>query len=361
MKILVDLTTLADNFSGIERFASRITYELIKNKNIEFILLFKDHIDDYFKEIIEKQNNIQTVIIERRNKLVFNQIVLPAVIRKINADWYLFPAFPVPWLCFKKNVISAIHDLCCFDCPQTMRLHQRHYFKLSYFLAAKKSKKIVTVSKFSASRINKLLQQKKEDIWIIYNGIEEKFYHIKNTKKENYILSLCTLEPRKNIKLLIEAYNELVLEKNFRIPLILVGRTGWKTGNLLKNIDERTKKQMIFMGFVEDEKLFDIYSKAKLFVFTSIYEGFGITPLEAMACRTRVLSSNVTAMPEILGDYVEYFESNNKEDLKCKILELLIENVDTKTIEEARSYSKQYNWKNEANKLLNLIIEEENR
>jgi len=356
MKILIDLTTLADNFSGIERFASSISYEMIKRKDMDYILLFKDHIDSHFKYLIDKQTNIETIILKRKNKLIFNQLSLPLAIRKIKADWYLFPAFPSPWLCFKKNIISAIHDLGCFDCPQVMGTLQKMYFQFSYFLAGKKSKKIVTVSNFSANRIIELLKRESKDIWIIYNGIEDKFYLDIDYKKEDYILSLSTLEPRKNLRLLIEAYNELILEKHFKAPLILVGRKGWKIDDLLENIDENVRKQITFTGFVDDDKLPEIYSKAKLFVFPSIYEGFGIPPLEAMACGTRVLSSNAASMPEILGENAEYFESNNKEDLKNKLLLMYQEKTNESTIVNAKAWAKKYNWSNEANKLINYII-----
>lgn len=97
MKILIDLTALADNFSGIERFALSITKELIKNSANQWVLLFKNSIH---KDFCEEQENVEKIVIKGGNKLVFNQVVLPAKLSAIRADKYFFPAFPAPFFLF---------------------------------------------------------------------------------------------------------------------------------------------------------------------------------------------------------------------------------------------------------------------
>ena len=133
MRILIDLTALADNFSGIERFALSITKELISDQNRsnnEYILLFKNEVH---KEFSTEQNNVRKVIICGKNKLIFNQFQLPLKLSTIEADYYFFPAFPAPFLFFKRNAISAIHDVGCWDCPSKNKKHMTLYFKERQF------------------------------------------------------------------------------------------------------------------------------------------------------------------------------------------------------------------------------------
>ena len=121
MKVLIDLTSLADNFSGIERFALSITKELISDQSrsdIEYILVFKNEIH---KDFSAEQNNVRKIIVRGKNKLIFNQLQLPLKLTTIKADYYFFPAFPAPFFFFNRNAISAIHDVGCWDCPSKIK------------------------------------------------------------------------------------------------------------------------------------------------------------------------------------------------------------------------------------------------
>ena len=114
MRILIDLTSLADNFSGIERFALSITKELISARgkdDVKYILIFKNSVYETF---LEEQDNVEKVIVNGKNKLLFSQFFLPLKLAKIKADYYFFPAFPAPYFFFRRNAISAIHDVGCW-------------------------------------------------------------------------------------------------------------------------------------------------------------------------------------------------------------------------------------------------------
>jgi glycosyltransferase involved in cell wall biosynthesis len=312
---------------------------------------------------------VEVKVLKRCHKLIFNQLRLPWALRGCKADWYLFLAFPVPVLSFKKNMISTIHDICCWDCPETMNGMSKWYFRISHRVALKKCKKIITISQFSKQRIVTKLRYPEEDIILIYCGIEDKFSNAvyeKSEKKrimdkyqlpEHYILSLSTLEPRKNISLLIEAYQHLVLEEDVRTPLILAGRRGWKMDTLLQDVDSRVQRQILFTGFVEDAELPLVYRNADFFVFPSQYEGFGIPPLEAMACGAPVLSSDAASLPEILGDACVYFESGNVSELSREMKKLLsVEDTEREEMsQKGQARAKLFSWKTEANKLLQLL------
>ena len=354
MKILIDLTSLADNFSGIERFALSITKELIKHTDTEYILVFKTEVHEAFRGY---RPNVKQLVLKGKNKLLFQQVILPTKLWLVKADYYIFLAFPAPFFFFSRKAISAIHDMGCWDCPETNRRSMIAYFRILYRKATMCHKKIITVSEFSKGRIVDILKVKPEDVWVIYNGISECFtdfrYDEKRDKKirdilhlpKRYILCLSTIEPRKNMRLLIDAYAEMRDNEEIEHELVLVGRKGWMVDQLLEGISEDVKVHIHLTGFVGDDALPYVYKDASLFVFPSIYEGFGIPPVEALACGTPVLSSNAASMPEVLGDAVEYFKSGDKEALKRKLSRML------QRQSCLNGKIKQYRWCEEAEKL----------
>ena len=333
MKILIDLTALADNFSGIERFALSITKELIKNSANQWVLLFKNSIH---KDFCEEQENVEKIVIKGGNKLVFNQVILPAKLSAIRTDKYFFPAFPAPFFFFNKNTYNTIHDLGCWDCPGTNKKHMIWYFKLMYWKASLNNKKIITVSEFSKKRICTILHAKPENYSL----------------PEKYVLCLSTMEPRKNLRLMLDVfaslYDDGVVEE-----IVLAGRKGWKMDDFLKGYNTKFLQHIHFTGFVDDEDLPTIYSGASWFVFPTKYEGFGIPPLESMACGTPVISSDAASMPEVLGNSAIYFENNSFDSLnqKVKIALSMSENEKQKLISRGLQQVKRFSWKNEAAKL----------
>lgn len=366
MKILIDLTSLADNFSGIERFAACLALELIKDKRNRYILIFKESVHPLFARCVSEVN-IETVVLARCSKLIFNQIRLPLAIRKMEADCSLFLAFPVPVMLFKRNMISTIHDICCWDCPETMNHVSALYFKISHRIAMLKCKAIITISEFSGNRIVDKLGFDRKKLWLISCGVDEKFIGYKDSctawervqkayrLPDKYILSLSTLEPRKNLPLLIRAYSRLVQEDHGDIPLVLAGRKGWKMDNLLVDVPDNVKKNIIFTGFIADEDLPAIYGNAALFVFPSMYEGFGIPPLEALACGTRVLSSDAASLPEVLGEAVTYFESNNEQALYQALKEAVLSEQEPEQIKIGKLRAACFDWNQQAQILLDRL------
>lgn len=363
MRICIDLTALNDNLSGIERYATQISLKMIEtHPEDEYVLVFKEKCPVFFSELVTGTKNL-IVVLPKANKLYFNQILLPAALNKIKADWYLFLAFPAPLLFHKRRMAVAIHDVTAWDFPETMKTLSRIYFKVSYLSCVRKSSAIITVSEFSKKRIHECLKASYEKIWLVYNGVDSKHFTVNPNKfdevrkryclPEKYILSLSTLEPRKNLRLLVNAYDSLVCEGKTSTPLVLAGRKGWKMDNLLSEVSEKTREKIIITGFIEDSDLPELYSMALFFVFPSLYEGFGIPPLEAMMCKTPVLSSFSSSMPEILGKAAVFFENNNLEDLKKKIIymEDLSEEEREKLITLGCKQAKLYSWEKESGKL----------
>lgn len=370
MKVLIDLTSLADNFSGIERFALSITKELISDqskRDIEYILVFKNEVHKEFKV---RRKDVICVVIKGNNKLIFNQLQLPLKLATIKADYYFFPAFPAPFFFFSKNAISAIHDVGCWDCPSKNKKYMAFYFKIMYRKVALGHKKVVTVSQFSKNRISKILKKNSNEVAVIYDGLSDCFVNFNYEKEqdmkakktyglpENYILCLSTLEPRKNMRLLVNAFSELIKEKKIDINLVLAGRKGWLMDDLLSNLDEKIVKRIHFTGFVDDNLLPYVYRNAEVFVFPSVYEGFGVPPIEAMSMGIPVISSDAASLPEVLGNSAFYFKNRNLEELKNQIvnvMKLSNEQIDI-TKKTGLERAQRFNWKIEAMKLRDTLF-----
>lgn len=342
MKIAIDLTSLSDNFSGLERMALELSKALVNTASAaakdpetgesstvyadaQFILVIKNELPEVLKPL-SKRENIRFVRIKGRNKLLANQITLPLTMRRIKADAYIFPAFPVPILFKKPGTYGMIADLGCYDVPQTMKKKQVVFFRECNKHTAKVSKKVLTISEFSSGRIQEVLKTPAEKILDLYVGInhpapesytKERIAQVKQKYKlpDKYLLSLSTIEPRKNLRLLIQAYMEINSSAAPLPPLVLAGRRGWLMEDDIAMAVESGR--IIFTGFVDDDDLPGLYAGAEAFVFPSLYEGFGMPPLEAQAAGVRkVLSSDAPALKEVLGDTAMYFKNNDKQSLK---------------------------------------------
>lgn len=324
MKIAIDLTSLSYHITGIERFALCMSEELLKaDKTNQYILIFRDKVYPVYEKYIDGKR-IQAKILHGNHKLLFFQIVIPMALYTVKADRYLFFAFPSPILFFNKNIYNTIHDMGRWDCPETGGIHL-FYFKTTESIAIKRAKHIFTVSEFSKQRINELMNIKEDKITVTYNGIAETlvesnadFSYVKEKYKlpDKYIMFLSTLQPRKNLKLLLEAYSEIANQVDY--DLVLIGRVGWNIEELLDKY--KTGRRIVFTGFVDDEDVSLIYRHAMCFVFPTLYEGFGIPPVEALAMGTPVLSSDSSCMKEVLRDQAFYFRNNDKKELKDRLI-----------------------------------------
>ncbi len=365
MKVLIDLTALADNFSGIERYAAELSIRLIKDPNISWILVFKREIHPLFREAC-LASNIKTKVLRPCSKFLFYQVRLFRAIRKQGADINLFLAFPPAILLKKKNAIVAIHDMVCWDCPETMKRLGKWYFRLSMLSYIKKCKEIITISNFSKERIVDRFPSVKNKISIVYCGVDDKFklanievgreaiVREKYKLPKRFILSLSTIEPRKNLPLLLKAYRNLYRADNNCPDLVLVGRQGWGSTHLLDGMED-VETKIHCTGFVDDLDLPIIYKIAECFIFTSKYEGFGIPPLEALAAGTRVISSDAASLPEVLGDAAIYFKNNDERALMLAIQHCMRQCDNIEMVYKRIEHTNFFSWDIETKKLRQVI------
>ena len=362
MRIAIDLTSLSYHLTGIERYAMGVTDKMIDlDKKNEYVLIFRKDIHPLFKDRIDG-NRVKSLILYGENKLYFMQIVLARALWKIIADYYIFFAFPSPVMFRKKRIINTIHDMGAWDSSDQMKGLAKYYFRISYRNATQISDRIITVSNFSKQRIMKILNIDESRVSVInsavYSGIDlskskglnydliKKRYKLPN----KYIMTLSTLEPRKNMKILLEAFDHIADKVDYDV--VLVGRKGWKIDDLLDKY--ASKSRVHITGFVEDNHLSLVYRNALCFVFPSLYEGFGLPPVEALSLGVPVVSSDAASLPEILMSQAVYFQSNNINQLEKILLDLEI-NIKTMPRGFNEFQTENYNFETAALKVIDLI------
>lgn len=282
-------------------------------------------------------------------------------------DVFWSPHYNIPLLPIKaKKRLVTIHDVFHLAFYDDLSFKQKLYAKAVINQAVSRSDKILTVSKFSVDEIKKYTNTK-QNIEIVYNAIDfDKFKVIDDKSKldliedkyklpSEFLLFVGNVKPHKNIKKLLFAL------KDIDTNLVIVGKKdGFITGDdnissLIKecNLDNR----VFFTGYVDDEDIPVIYNLAKLFIFPSLYEGFGIPPLEAQACGCPVVCSNVASLPEVGGaNSVVYCNPYSVEDIKEKI-EIVLNNKDLQNELRQKGFEniKRFSWEESAKKIIEVI------
>ena len=362
MKIAADLTSLSDNLSGLERYAFCMVSEMIGLGRDKWYLIVKNEVPDAVKQLKKTYSGRVCLVHVSGGKLMVNQIKLPLVMSGIKADVYLFPSFPVPLLFGngkKKNIYALIADTAVYDVPQTMKYRSRLLFGWGYRHSVKVCDSIITISRFSEKRIKHHFGNANN---IIYapcgigtsntgNSAKTSWQKVKDKYDlpEEYFLVLSTLEPRKNIGQVFKAYAEFVSHNPDAPKLVVAGRNGWMVDRELAEINETLSEHICITGFVTEEDLDAVYDHAKIFVDASLYEGFGMPPLEALSNGVAiVLVSDIPAHREVLGDDAVYFRVNDVSDLSKKMDKLYREKADRNDRPECLE---KYSWEKSAGRL----------
>ncbi|MFN4212747.1 MAG: glycosyltransferase family 4 protein [Microgenomates group bacterium] len=303
-------------------------------------------------------------------KFLWSQIFLPIRLNlKKDVDIFFSPAHYLPRFCPLPAVVT-IHDLSFLFYPddflKTDLIKLRQWTQYS----VKNAKKIIAVSKTTKKDIVKNYQIPERKIEVIYNGYEKNLncqtsirklaekniYQKLKIEKNKYILYVGTLQPRKNLTTLIEAF-KLIIKLYNEFKLVIVGKKGW----LYKDIFQKVKSlglanEVVFTDYLEDQQLISLYQNAFCFILPSFYEGFGIPILEAMSFGCPVIASFTASLPEIGGDACLYFDPNNVDDLVEK-LKLLKEdrNLRGELIKKGKERVKLFSWEKCGRETLEVI------
>lgn len=336
------------NCSGIGIYLKNILTYLIEDISIEYILIGKRC------QLIEFSNHSNCKIVDINIPIFTVKELFQFPTAVVNScDCFYTPNYNVP-LGIRVPIISTIHDVLFLDIPNlTSRLgYVIRYLYLKQ--AIKRSKRIITVSQFSKHRIDHYFANQNR-IVVAYNGIAQhvESYKLKKTPvfDFDYLLYVGNIKPHKGLKTLLRAY-ESVRQCGDNRKLLIVGeKNNFKTSDLSLKIKAEFVDDIIFTGRIEDEDLLNVMYHASLLVQPSIYEGFGIPPLEALYLGTPVIISDIPVFKEIYSDYpVVFFKSEDCEDLATKILK-----TSTQRIYLQGSLKYKYSYKVSANIIIETI------
>ncbi|MCS7231963.1 MAG: glycosyltransferase family 1 protein [Elusimicrobiota bacterium] len=350
MRIGIDIQSITGKLSGIGFYTKNLLQHLksIDSEN-EYIPIF----DKFF------QGNLSTY-----KRVVWEQIILPSKLYTEKIDILHIPGFSPPLI---KNCRLALtlHDLIGVRIPENnLSLFSRLYWGKYLPILAKTVDIIITVSQHSKYDIMELLKIDEKNIVVIYLAAGKEFRvindeeGIKNVKikyniAENpYVLYVGNIEYRKNLFRLVKVWESLSIP----YKLVIVGSKTKFSEMLMKYIVEKNlKKRIVLTGYVPINDLVLLYNGASLFVYPSLYEGFGLPVIEAMSCGVPVVTSNTSALPEVVGDAGIMVNPLNSEELQSAIIKVLTDNVLHRNLrKKGLERAKMFSWEKTAKETLKV-------
>ncbi|MBL7053188.1 MAG: glycosyltransferase family 4 protein [Candidatus Portnoybacteria bacterium] len=358
IKIGIDARFYGPKQTGPGRYVQKLVQGLEENDKVNQYLIFLRK--DNWNEYQPKNPNFKKILADYPWYGIKEQVLMPFKIHKEKLDLMHFPHFNVPLFCFCPFVIT-IHDLILkrFPTRRASTLGPIRYwlknlaYQIVIFSAAKRAKRIISISEFTKNDILKYFKVKPEKMEMIYEGVSD--FDIDNSKgidkkvvlnkygiKKPYILYVGNSYPHKNLGRLILAFDKLRKEKK-DLNLVLAGRKEYFYNRLEK--EYTGFKNIIFTDFVLDKDLSVLYQNASLYVFPSLCEGFGLPPLEAMLHNLPVVCSDSSCLPEVLGSAAIYFDPENIDDMTDKLRQVLNnEKLQQELIQEGRKQINKYSW-----------------
>lgn len=325
MKIAIDCRMLGSG--GIGTYLQSLLPFFINHYDCTLLLKSKD-IESY-----SKYNNVKTIICDIPTFSIKELLFFPKdILREINSfDIYYSPYCNIP--CgIKIPIFSTIHDVVFLDVKGLSGKIGTIARKWFYQHAINRSTTIFTVSQFSKERIEHHLKTKKVPVIVTYNAVPHWFKDgvEENISKKDTILFVGNIKKHKGLHTLVAAYKEL-LESDFSGKLMIVGNANnFRTtdDSISQELNSLPEDSVIYTGRISDTELKTKYAEAKLLIQPSLYEGFGMPPMEALSLGTNVVISNIPVFKEIYKDLpVTYFEVENADDLADKIKSAYNQNV----------------------------------
>jgi glycosyltransferase involved in cell wall biosynthesis len=311
MRIAIDAIPLAESKTGIGHYTDSLAEWLARlNQDHQYELLSPFDFD--FDARNGKPKNLSKRFFPVRS--VFRKwwlVGLPVMLQISPVDLFHGTNYCIPVYAPCPTVVT-IHDMSIYAHPNTHKLTNVIRGKRRIPLMARRSSMIIAPSEWTKREIIKYLRTRSEKISVIYEAAREIMEPLplsacldvleKHKIRRPYLLYVGTIEPRKNLLTLIRAYEELLKSSAHRPQLVLCGGRGWLDDEVFKLVEDlNLQNQVRFTGYVDDIDLPALYSAAAVFVYPSLYEGFGLPPLEAMACGTPVVTSNSSSLPEVVA------------------------------------------------------------
>jgi glycosyltransferase involved in cell wall biosynthesis len=378
MKIGIDISQIAYKGTGVANYTSELVRNILKvdvnNQYILFGLSFRKNsiLNDFTKKISSQFNNVKIKIfpipISFANKIWNNYHIfnIERLIGEIDifhsSDWIQPPS--------KSKKVTTIHDLVIYKFPELSHPYIVQTQKKRLNWVIRECDAVITDSVSSKDDLINILKFKSEKVDVIYPGISNQFMIATKEEKDNlkkkyslnhdYMLAVGTIEPRKNLKTVISAFEKyrkhsLIEGGKKKIDLVIVGNKGWdKSLEYAENVR--------FLGFVPDCDLRPLYSAATIFLYPSFYEGFGLPIIEAMACGCPVITSDKGSLAEVAKDAAILIDPMSPDDISHKMIKLTVDkNLRIEMIRKGLLNADRFTWENTAKKVIGIYEKINNR
>ena len=279
---------------------------------------------------------------------------LPLYLRKASLDLFHGTNYEVP-LWSKRRSVLTIHDLSILLHADTHRADLARRARRRLPLMTRSASMIITPTESVKREVSERLKVDPEKIVVTLEAPRRGFQRMASEEaaetkqrlgvEDEFLLFVGTIEPRKNLLTLVRAFDQILHQTSRRPQLVVVGAEGWLTNELFAFIKESSiSDRLRLTGYLDDDDLRALYSSCTVFVYPSVYEGFGLPPLEAMACGAPVIASNIATFQETLGSAAELVEPNDVEALARRMAEILDDEDRRRTLsrrglEQAAKYS----------------------
>lgn len=349
---------------GIGRYCYELSKELYKcESNIKIVIREED-----IKLYSFVKNDDLIVIKDIKNAIqrnIYEQFKLPFFVKKKYPNAIIhYPDTMAP-IFARNKVIITVHDLAFKSLKNAFTWKSNIWKKIITNFSVRKAHKIIAISEFTKSEIKKVYGNKIcNKTKVVLNGfnnfsnedmiIKDIKEDIKSLEKENYILTVSTISPRKNIDSLIKAYHSSEIKEECK--LVIAGGKGWLFEDVFKLVDDlKISDKVFFTDRINDEELKFLYKYCKVFAYVSYYEGFGLPPLEAMSYKKPCIASNVSSVPEVVGDAAIKVDPYSVEEIAIGLETLCFnEKERLKFIELGNNNILRFSWEKCAKETLNV-------
>ncbi|WP_336331177.1 glycosyltransferase family 4 protein [Haloarcula sp. CGMCC 1.2071] len=354
MKVGVNARTFTvDEPGGAVQTSIKHTRGLIDRSDTDVILFGDSSINTLFPE--DKVVSTAYPVSSQAYGLVWERAVLPALVHRSDIDVLYCPNGNAPMTRISCPVVMCIHDVNALK-GWSSGIHQL-YRRLAVPRGADVASTITTVSEFSKSEIVDNLDVPSSKVGVVYNGVDKTFFSSQseqlNGLPEDYLLFVGSMNPRKNLKRVIKSYAAIKTQTDLPHKLVIIGP---ENKNIFKSVDIESRDDIIAPGFVTEGELKYAYENADVFVFPSLYEGFGLPPLEALACGTPVVASETTSLGEILQEGCIQVDPEDIQDITDAIVRILDdEQLADELAAQGQAYAREFTWENATGQLRDVL------
>ncbi len=337
LRVGVDLTGIWRRPTGIFRYSAEMAKHLLLLPGTEpalrYVFFFSQEIHPDF---LPFQDRFDAVICPSRNELLNKQCWFPLILPRLHLDVMHYPTFPPPYVQpFGPRTVMTFYDTGPWRYAQAQTLHGWLYFRTLLTRGTHTSTQIVTLSTHAKSEIGHFLGKRylpkisiapgagREEFGMAASDTFKQEVRARHELPDAYFLTVATVEPRKNLPTLLDAYLQLREQLGQECPaLVIVGRKGWNCDDILRYMTA-LQENVHFLGHVPDQDLIALYQMATCFVLPSLYEGFGLPVVEAMTAGCPVITTTSSSLPEVAGDAALLVDPLNAKEMASAMQRVL--------------------------------------